>query len=394
MKTARLVVGLMLLGVVVGCTQCKSTVVEPHVPEIRFASDKTAFESESNAVFEFEVKLDAATEKTVTVNYETEDITAVSGEDYTAVDGTLTFAPGETSKTIEVEIVVDEFLEGNDQFKVKLSTPINSYLKGNIQEAIGTINNDDSNLDIGDNGYTSADSYAGMSLVWSDEFDQPEIELSNWTYDLGGGGWGNQELQTYTSNSENSYIQDGKLVIMALDDGGQYTSARLKSVDLQEYQFGRIDIRAKLPVDQGLWPAIWALGANYSEIGWPACGEIDIMELVGSNPRRIHGTIHWGNNFQQHQSDGQGVSIDFPDTFADEYHVFSIEWQNNSIKWLLDDVEYHSIDNTTTSGQNYPFNEPFFFILNVAVGGQWPGDPDDTTTFPEFMAVDYIRVFQ
>lgn len=384
----------MLIGVVVGCTQCKPAVTEPHVPEIRFASDKTAFESESNAIFEFEVKLDAATEKTVTVNYDTEDISAISGEDYTSVDGTLTFAPGETSKTIEVEIVVDEFLEGNDQFKVKLSTPINSYLKGNIQEAIGTINNDDSNLDIGDNGYTSADSYAGMSLVWSDEFDQPEIELSNWTYDLGGGGWGNQELQTYTSNSENSYIQDGKLVIMALDDGGQYTSARLKSVDLQEYQFGRIDVRAKLPVDQGLWPAIWALGANYPEIGWPACGEIDIMELVGSNPRRIHGTIHWGNNFQQHQSDGQGVSIDFPDTFADEYHVFSLEWQNNSIKWLLDDMEYHSIDNTTTYGQNYPFNEPFFFILNVAVGGQWPGDPDDTTTFPEFMAVDYIRVFQ
>lgn len=394
MKAVKLAVGVMLTGVVIGCTQCKTAEVDPVVPEIRFGNDKTAFESEANSVFGFEVKLSAATEKTVTVKYETEDISAISGDDYTPIDGTLTFAPGETSLMIEVEIVIDDFLEGDDQFKVKLSTPVNSYLKDNFQEALGTINNDDSNLNIGDEGYTSADSYAGMTLVWSDEFEDGSIDLSNWTYDVGADGWGNQELQNYTTSSENSYIQDGKLVIMAKNEGGQYTSARLKSIGLQEHEFGRIDIRAKLPVDQGLWPALWMLGANYPSVSWPACGEIDIVELVGSNPRRIHGTIHWGNNFQQHQSDGQGISLDFPETFADEYHVFSIEWENNSIKWLLDDVEYHSIDNQTTSGQNYPFNEPFFFIINVAVGGQWPGDPDETTTFPEFMAVDYVRVFQ
>lgn len=393
-KTSNIVSGLLLGGLVLAFSQCKPTEPDPVVPEIRFGSDKTAFESDNNAVFEFEVKLNASTDKTVTVKYETEDISAVAGEDYTAVDGTLTFAPGETSKFISVDIVIDEFLEGDDQFKVKLDTPVNGYLKDNFQEAIGTITNDDSNLDIGDEGYTSADSYPGMTLTWSDEFEGPEIDLGNWTYDVGATGWGNQELQNYTTSSDNSYIQDGKLVIMAKNDGGQYTSARLKSVDLQEYQFGRIDVRAKLPVDQGMWPAIWALGANYTEIGWPACGEIDIMELVGTNPRRIHGTIHWGNNVAQHQHDGQGISLDFPETFADEYHVFSIIWEENSIIWLLDDVEYHSINSQTTSGQNYPFNEPFFFIMNVACGGEWPGDPDETTTFPEFMAVDYIRVFQ
>lgn len=394
MNRVSFVGGLLIAVTVLAFSQCKPTVVDPVIPEIRFANDKTAFESEQNSVFEFEVKLNASSENTVTVKYESEDISAIENEDYTAVSGTLTFAPGETSKKIDVSVVIDEFLEGDDQFKLKLSTPVNGYLKDNFQEAIGTITNDDSTLDVGDDGYTSADSYVGMTLAWGDEFEDPTINTAHWTYDLGGGGWGNQELQTYTSSSENSYIQDGKLVIMAKEDGGQYTSARLKSVGLQEHQFGRIDVRAKLPADMGLWPAIWALGANYPSVGWPACGEIDIMELVGSNPRRVHGTIHWGNSFQEHQSDGQGKSIDFPDTFADEYHVFSVLWEENSIQWLLDDEVFHSIDNNTTAGQNYPFNQPFFFIMNVAVGGQWPGDPDNTTTFPEFMAVDYVRVFQ
>ena len=153
-------------------------------------------------------------------------------------------------------------------------------------------------------------------------------------------------------------------------------------------------MRALLPVDKGMWPAVWMLGSDWPTSGWPACGEIDIVELVGSNPQRIHGTAHWGVDNSQHQESGQGISISFPETFADEFHVFSIEWEENSITWFLDDEEYFSLDSGDMNGQPYPFNQPFFFIMNVAVGGNWPGPPDETTTFPEFMAVDYVRVFQ
>ena len=384
----------MLMAMTLFFAQCKPEEEEPVVPEIRFDSDKTAFESDQNSVFEFEVKLNQSSQNTVTVQYSTMDGTATAGEDYTATSGTLTFAPGDLTKTISVNIFIDEFLEGDETFTVSLSNPVNGYLKDNLQEAIGTIKNDDTTFEIVDEGYEAATSYAGKMLVWSDEFDGTEIDPNNWTYDLGANGWGNQELQNYTNSSNNSFIQDGMLVMMARDEGGEYTSARLKSVDLQEFQYGRIDFRAILPVDQGMWPALWMLGANFPEIGWPDCGEIDVMELVGTNPRRVHGTCHFGDDPGQHQYDGQGISLPFPDTFADEFHVFSVEWSENSITWYLDDEEYHSIDESVVGSQNYPFNQPFFFIMNVAVGGEWPGDPDETTTFPEFMAVDYVRVYQ
>ena len=377
-------------------SSCDPDEDEPEIaPEIKFESDKAAFESENTSTMEFKVKLDKAGTTSLTVDYETVAISAEEDLDFLANDGTLTFTPGQTVKSIYVQIVVDEFLEGDETFKVVLSNPTNSFLKDNEQEATGTIRNDDTALEINDAGFISADSYPGMNLVWSDEFNSESIDPNNWTYDIGNNGWGNQELQNYTANTDNSYISNEKLVVTALENApSQYTSARLKSIGLQEYQYGRIDVRAKLPVDAGLWPAIWMLGANFPEVGWPACGEIDIMELVGSNPRRVHGTVHWGPNNGGHQYTGQGISIPFPETFADEFHVFSILWEEDSIQWLLDDEVYYSISPSNMNGQNYPFNQPFFFIINVAVGGQWPGNPTTETTFPEFMAVDYVRVFQ
>ena len=183
-------------------------------------------------------------------------------------------------------------------------------------------------------------------------------------------------------------------MIVANKEGSQYTSARLKSIGLQEFQHGRIDVRAILPFGQGIWPAIWMLGSNFPNAGWPACGEIDIMELIGSNPNHIHGTLHFGDNWTQHAYTGGSTYIPSPQTFADEFHVFSIEWDSNGITWLLDDQPFYSVDNDISGNQNYPFDNPFFFIMNIAVGGQWPGYPDESTTFPQFMAVDYVRVHQ
>ena len=244
-------------------------------------------------------------------------------------------------------------------------------------------------------GYPAADGHDGMTLVWSDEFDGTSVNGSNWTYDLGDSGWGNNEWQNYTSSPANSSVADGFLTITARQEpGGGYTSARMKSVDLQEFQFGRIDVRAKLPQGQGIWPAIWMLGANFDAVGWPACGEIDIMELVGHQPGTVHGTAHWGAAWNQHQYTGESISLPAGETFSDAFHVFSVVWQADQITWLMDDQPFFTLTPAQMNGQPYPFNAPFFFILNVAVGGNWPGYPDATTSFPQSMVVDCVRVFQ
>ena len=385
---------LLLLGVLAVFIQCRPEDTVLFVPEIRFPIDISADETEANSTFEFPLVLNQSTTRDITVRYETRDLTAIEGEDYVPVEDSLIIPAGTASASIFVDIVVDDYLEEDEQFRVVLTGSTNAILAGGIQEAIGTIRNDDSLFPVSNEGHLSASSYPGKTLVWSDEFDGESIDLSHWTYDLGASGWGNQELQNYTSDSENSYVNDGNLFIVARENGIHFTSARMKSIGLQEFQYGRIDVRAILPKGQGIWPAIWMLGANYPTVGWPACGEIDIMELIGSSPNTVHGTIHYGTDWTQHNYTGSGTSIPWTETFSDEFHVFSIDWDENGITWLLDDQPFYTIDNAVTGNQPYPFDNPFFFIMNIAVGGQWPGYPDATTEFPQFMAVDYVRVFQ
>lgn len=384
----------ILLCVALMCFQCRRDDAPSVVPNVYFPIDVSALETAENSTFAFPLVLDRTTDREVTIRYEARSLTATEGEDFVPTSGTVTFAPGEASATINVEIIVDEYIEDDEQFRVVLTESQNGLFLDGTQQAIGTIRNDDTAIQVTTDGYVSADSYAGKTLVWSDEFDGDAIDLNNWTYDLGAHGWGNQELQLYTSNSDNSYVNEGNLLIVAKDEGPMYTSARMKSIGLQEFQYGRIDVRAVLPKGQGIWPAIWMLGANFPTAGWPACGEIDIMELIGSAPNYVHGTVHYGNDYSQHQHTGQGTGIPFGQTFADEFHVFSIDWNESGITWLLDDQPFYSINQNVTGSQNYPFDNPFFFILNIAVGGQWPGYPDETTEFPQYMAVDYVRVFQ
>jgi len=247
-----------------------------------------------------------------------------------------------------------------------------------------------------DNGYTSPLSYNDYELVWYDEFDGTTINSENWVFETGTGcpncGWGNNELQYYLR--DNAWLDSGVLVIEARQQnysGNNYTSTRMKTEGKQSFKYGRVDIRALLPQGQGIWPALWMLGDNISTIGWPACGEIDIMEMIGGAGREneVHGTLHWDNN--GHAYTGGSYTLQ-NGIFADEYHVFSIEWDDNSIKWFLNNNQYHEISISATDMSE--FHEEFFFIFNVAVGGNWPGSPDNTTIFPQQMKVDYIRVFQ
>lgn len=245
-------------------------------------------------------------------------------------------------------------------------------------------------------GYTTPMSYPGYTLVWNDEFEGTALS-SDWTYEIGTGnsGWGNNELQYY--RQENVEVSDGYLKITAKDEAfnqSQYTSGRIITKGRQSFLRGRIDIRAAVPFGQGIWPALWMLGDNFDSIGWPACGEIDIMELVGGAGNRdktVHGTVHWSNN-GSHAEFGNSNTLSGDVKFAENFHVFSIIWDENAIRWLRDDIEFGVID--ITSSELTEFHAPFFFIFNVAVGGNWPGSPDATTIFPQTMAVDYVRVFQ
>jgi hypothetical protein len=244
-------------------------------------------------------------------------------------------------------------------------------------------------------GFLSPMEYTGYDLVWQDEFNGTQINSSNWGYDIGTGdwGWGNNELQYY--RIENSWVADSVLTIEARNEafsGQLYTSSRLKTQGKVSFQYGRIDVRAVLPKGQGMWPAIWMLGNNITQIGWPDCGEIDIMEMIGGSENTVHGTAHWEFNGSQASEGGSESTPSNDYDFTESYHVFSIVWDENTIQWYVDNNQYFGLD--ITSADMSEFHQPHFFILNVAVGGNWPGNPNSTTIFPQQMKVDYIRVFQ
>lgn len=249
---------------------------------------------------------------------------------------------------------------------------------------------------------TSA-SLGRYTLVWSDEFDTangspPDSE--KWVLETGGDGWGNDELETYTTRPQNVHIQDGNLVITAIKEphtgidgiARQYTSARMKTAGLFEQKYGRFEARIKVPQGQGMWPAFWMLGSNASQVGWPRCGEIDIMENVGKEPSTVHGSLH-----------GPGYSGAMPSTatytlpagkLSDDFHIFAVEWEPGAIRFYVDNTLYETrMPADLASGKPWVFDHPFFLILNLAVGGGLPGDPDATTVFPQSMLVDYVRVY-
>ncbi len=240
-------------------------------------------------------------------------------------------------------------------------------------------------------------------LVWSDEFDGPNgssLDAKKWVHETGGDGWGNQELETYTARSENSQIKDGNLVITARKEdftgadgtARHYTSARIKTQGLFEQVYGRMEARIKIPAGQGMWPAFWMLGNDITSTGWPGSGEIDIMENIGKEPATIHGTIH-GPGFSGAGGLNQGFSVDHSKV-EDDFAVFAVEWEPNKIRFYCDSVLYVTrTPAALPAGGKWVFDHPFFLILNLAVGGGWPGNPDSSTNFPQSMLVDYVRVY-
>ena len=241
-------------------------------------------------------------------------------------------------------------------------------------------------------------------LVWSDEFngtDGSAPDATKWAIQTGGDGWGNHELEYYTARPQNVQVSGGKLVITAAkedytgSDGvsRNYTSARMQTKGLFSQQYGRFEAKIKVPKGQGMWPAFWMLGNNIDTAGWPACGEIDIMENIGKEPAIVHGTLHAPG----YPSAGYSAAYTLPSgAFSDDFHVFAVEWEPQQLRMYVDGTLYGTYTQSgSPAPSNWPFStQPFFVLLNLAVGGDWPGTPDGTTQFPQQMLVDYVRVYQ
>ena len=247
----------------------------------------------------------------------------------------------------------------------------------------------------------------GWRLVWADEFDGDRVDPVKWEFQIGTGtdyglpeGWGNNELQYYTDRQDNAFVADGKLHIVAKKESYgrcSYTSARLRTLGKGDWTYGRFEIRAKLPKGKGIWPALWMLPTDNVYGGWAASGEIDIMELVGHEPNVVHGTLHYGGPWPRNKSSGGSYRLAGGD-FSQDFHVFALEWEPGEIRWFVDGELYLTLTQWYTEAQGAsfpaPFDQRFHLLMNVAVGGNWPGSPAPTTQFPQEMVVDYVRVYQ
>lgn len=238
----------------------------------------------------------------------------------------------------------------------------------------------------------------GYELLWHDEFSGSSLDENIWNYEPHEPGWTNHELQEYTTSTDNVFVRDGNLVIKAIKTDTGYTSGKVTSQNKQDFTYGKVVARAKVPEGKGLWPAIWMMPQDESYYGqWPKCGEIDIMEVLGNQVDTAYGTIHYG----EPHGEQQGTYVLDEGTFASDFHEYSVEWEPGEMRFYIDGNLYHTVNDWFTAVDDVekpypaPFDQPFFVQMNLAVGGDWPGDPDDSTDFDKAeFEIDYVRVYQ
>jgi len=256
-------------------------------------------------------------------------------------------------------------------------------------------------VDRSESGKSRHGATSGWNLVWHDEFDSGGINMTNWGHDVSGWGGGNNELQYYTDRLVNSFTEDGCLVLQAVREDyvgsegyREFTSAKLWTRDKQSWLHGRIEIRARLPSGQGIWPAFWMMPVDTTYGGWAASGEIDIMESSGHQQNTVHGTLHYGGRWPHNVHSGSSLELSDSD-FSGGFHNFALEWDTSAFRWYVDDSLYQVQTDWMTAGFEYPapFDRPFYLILSLAVGGNWPGSPDSTTVFPQRLWIDYVRAY-
>ncbi len=324
----------------------------------------------------FSITLDKTTSVPVSVDYSLQDGTATAPKDYTTASGTITLPANQSNAEVTVQIKGDptDTRQDNLSFNVQLSNPKGCTI--GTSSAKGTIITEDGlNFTTDNTGFSTPSTYPGLSLVWADDFAGTTLDANAWNYGIGNGsgGWGNNELEYYTNSPKNVFLSNGNLIIEARKEsisGFNYSSARLTTQNKKSFTYGRVDIRAKLPRGKGIWPALWMLGNNINSLGWPACGEIDIMEYLGHETNKTHATLHYGTSTATHGSKGNSLTLS-SGTFYEQFHVFSMEWKLDQIKIYVDNNLLLLVNKSDLGSTPYPFNAPFFFIFNVAVGGNW-----------------------
>jgi beta-glucanase (GH16 family) len=390
MRKTTLIVLIVLILQIPYTYSCKKETTK--IPELTFTSVSINEGNVGETKAKITFTLSEAASSDVTFTYSTVDGTAKAGVDYAmASNASVTISAGEKYKAIELSIIPNTYFEFNKSFQVQIANVKNaSALSNSITVTI--LNDDSYTPTLATDGYITPDAYPGMKLVWSDEFSGTQLNTDWWNYEKGAGGWGNNELENYTDSQENSYLENGNLIIKAIKGSASnsYTSARLTTKGKKEFTYGRIDIRAKLPKGKGIWPALWMLGANIDQVNWPTCGELDIMEFLGHDLATVYGTVHY--NLSGHQYKGSSYVLSSGDNFCDKYHIYTLVWQKDYLQWYVDYQKYFEVKIGDIDFTAFQLKQ--FFIFNVAVGGNWPGNPDDTTVFPQMMTVDYVRVFQ
>jgi beta-glucanase (GH16 family) len=369
-----------------------------NLPVLSF-EDATITEDDVDRTIELELNLTGVNLTNAVVSFAVISGSAISGLDFEVLTaGKIIFTPEETKKKIDLVLFGDEVKEPRKTFTIKFYNPINLTLQKDVMTVTILDDDDDTaGIKIPASGYSTPTSYPGYKLAWADEFDGTVLDPDNWVFETGtgSGGWGNNELQYY--RQENVSMLDGHLIITAKAQkfgSSNYTSARIKTQGKKVFKFGRVDIRAALPKGKGIWPAFWMLGTNITSVGWPACGEIDIMELTGDLPNRVLATVHFGPDPARREFRGNSKYLTGNKNFQDEFHVFTLIWKEDLLEFYVDDEKYYTVTPASLGNNVYPFNRNFFFLMNVAVGGNLPGNPDATTPLPQNMIVDYIRVFQ
>jgi beta-glucanase (GH16 family) len=348
----------------------------------------------SDQGYVFTVTLNKPATSEVSINYTTVAATALANTDFVPATGTLKIPANSSTGNVTVQVKGDSTRKEDQYFYLQLDNPVNCTLSSS--RGTGSIINANGTYYVVDNkGYDAPTSYPGLNLAWSDEFSGRSVNTDTWAFEQGNNnGWGNAELEFYTDRTQNAFVSNGNLIIEARKEvfsGFQYTSARMITKNKKKFTYGRVDIRAKTPTTQGIWPALWMLGNNIDQVSWPACGEIDIMEQKGQESSRNYGTLHWGANTASHQFKGGNVVL--AAGYDKEFHVYSVIWKTDTIQFLVDNVQYFEVPFSQISGNN-PFTLDHFFIFNVAVGGNFLGSPDNTTVLPQRMVVDYIRIYQ
>ena len=367
---------------------------EDKLPQVSVESISIAEGNETKSV-DIRMFLSEAATENVSIIFSTRERTAIAGEDFVEQKRVSTsIAAGEIDTRITVEILGDRTFESEEIFFIVFDEVVGAE-PAEVAVQI-TIENDDADPNGTLTGPDSPEQYAGMNLIWRDEFDGSQVDGSKWFQEFGD-NWFNNELQTYTNEGRNVSVRNGNLVIEARQEpspyGGSnpYTSARLITQDKFEFKYGRVDFRAAMPEGQGIWPALWTLGGNIDEVSWPSCGEIDVLEMIGGGTENVaHNAMHWqGATAKQSTSNSYVLS---EGSLHGEFHVYSIIWTEKSITFLIDGIERDEVN--IEASHMTEFHQPHFLIMNVAVGGDWPGSPDETTVFPQQMIVDYVRVFQ